>query len=111
MAEYYLARIYADNSGSHTDHGKAYELFLHFADEHLDADPDWDPRAPYVGKSLTALAGYVRVGVPKIGLKPNPERAVLYLYNAATIFNDQDAQFEPTKLCEGLETNVPLCKH
>ena len=72
MAEYYLARIYADNSGSHTDHAKAYMLFQRIADEHIDADPDEDPRAPYVGKSLTALAGYVRVGLPEIGLEAGP---------------------------------------
>ncbi len=114
MAEYYLARIYADNSGSHTDHAKAYMLFQRIADEHIDADPDEDPRAPYVGKSLTALAGYVRVGLPEIGLRPDPERAVFYLNNASTTFNDADAQFELAKLQlkgEGLETNVPLGKH
>ena len=88
MAEYYLARIYADNTGSHTDHAKAYMLFQRIADEHIDADPDDDPRAPYVGKSLTALAGYVRRGLPEIGLKPDPERAVFYLNNASTTFND-----------------------
>ena len=114
MAEYYLARIYADNSGSHTDHGKAYKLFQHIADEHMDADPDEDPRAPYVGKSLTALAGYVRVGLPEIGVKPDPKQAVIYLNTASTFFNDQDAQFELAKLQlkgEGLETNIPLGKY
>ncbi len=114
VAEYYLARIYADNSGSHTDHAKAYMLFLRIADEHIDADPDEDPRALYVGKSLTALAGYVRVGLPEIGLRPDPERAVFYLNNASATFNDTDAQFELAKLQlkgEGLETNVALGKH
>ena len=33
MAEYYLARIYADNSSSHTDHAKAYMLFQRIADK------------------------------------------------------------------------------
>src|SRR5512137_2519891 len=54
MAEYYLARIYSDNSGSQTNHAKAYDLFYRIANEYADADPDDDPRAPYVGKSLTA---------------------------------------------------------
>ena len=114
VAEYYLARIYADNSGSHMDHAKAYMLFLRIADEHIDADPDEDPRALYVGKSLTALAGYVRVGLPEIGLRPDPERAVFYLNNASATFNDADAQFELAKLQlkgEGIETNVALGKH
>ena len=114
MAEYYLARIYADNSGSHTDHAKAYKLFYRIADEHADVDPDEDLRAPYVGKSFTALAGYVCDGLPEIELKPNLAQAVVYLKNASTTFNDQDAKFEFAKLHlsgEGLETNVPLGKH
>jgi uncharacterized protein len=114
IAEYYLARIYADNSRSHTNHAKAYRLLQRIADEHMDAEPDEDPRAPYVGKSLTALSVYVRIGLPEIGLKPDTERAVFYLNKAATTFNDQDAQFELAKLQlkgEGLETNVALGKH
>ena len=56
MAEYYLARIYSENSAPHTDHPRAYNLFQSIADEYADGDPDDDPHAPYVGKSLTALA-------------------------------------------------------
>jgi TPR repeat protein len=114
MAAYYLARIYADNTSSYTDHAKAYALFERIVDENLDADPDDDPRAPFVGKALTALAGYVRTGLPEIGLKPDPERAVFYLNNASTTFNDEDAQFELAKLQlkgEGMATNIPLGRH
>jgi TPR repeat protein len=114
VANYYLAKIYQDNSGDQTDHAKAYKLFEKIADEHLDLDPDDDPRAPYVGRSLTALAVYVLHGLPEIGLAPDPERAVFYLKNASTTFNDEDAQFELAKLQlkgEGVETNVPLGRH
>ena len=113
MASYYLAKIYQDSTGPYTDHAKAYELFERIADEHLDVDPD-DPRARYVGKALTALAGYVLRGLPEIGLQPDAERAVFYLKNASTTFNDEDAQFELAKLQlkgEGVETNVPLGRH
>ncbi|HEX2843575.1 tetratricopeptide repeat protein [Hyphomicrobium sp.] len=113
MANYYLARIYQDNTGPLTNHAKAYALFEKIADDHLDADPD-DPRAKYVGKALTALAGYVLRGLPEIGLAPDAERAVFYLKNASTTFNDEDAQFELAKLQlkgEGVETNVALGRH
>jgi TPR repeat protein len=113
IASYYLAKIYQDSTGSHTDHAKAYALFEKIADEHLDADPD-DPRAQYVGRALTALAGYVLRGLPEIGLAPDAERAVFYLKNASTTFNDEDAQFELAKLQlkgEGVETNVALGRH
>lgn len=114
MAEYYLARIYSDNSGAHTDHAKAYKLFYRLANEYADADPDDDPRAPYVGKSLTALAGYVRRGIKEIGLKPDPAQAVIYLQNASTTFADEDAQFELAKLKlsgEGIDEDEATARH
>lgn len=114
MADYYLARIYADNSGPNTNHAAAYDLFRHIADEYADVDPDDDPRAPFVGKSLTALAGYMLRGLPEIGLKPNPEVAADYLYNASATFNDDDAQFELAKLQlkgEGVEKDLDKAKH
>lgn len=114
LAEYYLAKIYADNSGNQTDHAKAYELFQSIADEHAEIDPEDDPRAPYVGKALTALAGYVRTGLPEIGLKPDPERAAEYLHNASVSFDDEDAQFELAKMQlkgEGVDEDIPRGRH
>lgn len=113
MANYFLAKIYQDNTSAYTDHAKAYALFEQIAADHIDADPD-DPRAQFVGKALTALAGYLLRGLPEVGLKPDPERAVFYLKNASTTFNDEDAQFELAKLQlkgEGVETNIPLGRH
>jgi TPR repeat protein len=97
FAEFYLARIYSDNTGALTDHAKAYELFRKLADDNIDADPDDGRRAPFVAKALTALAGYLRSGLKEIGLRPDPRRAVEYLQHAATFFNDKDAQFELAK--------------
>ena len=114
MAEYYLARIYSDNNGSHTDHAKAYLLFQKIADEYAEIDPEVDPRAPYVGKALTALAGYVKRGLKEIGLKPNLDLAVLYLHNASSTFDDEDAQFEFAKLRlrgEGVEEDRAMGLH
>jgi hypothetical protein len=53
-------------------------------------------------------------GLPEIGLKPNPEVAADYLYNASATFNDDDAQFELAKLQlkgEGVEKDIPKAKH
>lgn len=114
MAQYYLARIYADNSGSRTDHARAYKLFRSLADEFADVDPEDDPRAPYVGKAQTAVAGYLRTGLPEIGLTPDIAEAVKYLNNASSTFNDEDAQFELAKLQlkgEGVATNVRWATH
>lgn len=114
MATFFLAKIYQDNASAYTDHAKAYGLFEKIVDDHLDVDPDLDPRAPYIGKALTALAGYVLKGLPEIGLAPDPQRAVFYFNNASTTYNDEDAQFELAKLQltgEGVEANVPLGRH
>jgi len=97
FAEFYLARIYSDNSGALTDHGKAYLLYQKLAEENADVDPDDGRRAPFVAKALTALAGYLRRGVKEIGLAPDPLRARDYLHHAATFFGDHDAQFELAK--------------
>src|SRR6185436_12963520 len=56
FAEFYLARIYSDNSSALTNHAKAYELFQKLATENADADPEDGRRAPFVAKALTALA-------------------------------------------------------
>lgn len=99
VGRYFLSRLYADPNSALTDHGKSYELLYGIVREHAARiDVDDDPRARYVGKSLTALAGYWLRGLPEIGIKPNAERAAGYLQEAATFFRDQDAQFELAKL-------------
>lgn len=98
FGQYYLAQIYADNASAYTDHAKAYDLFRRIVDENANADPDDDQRAPYVGKALTAVAGYTRRGLSEIGLVPNPERAAKFYREAATFFRDTDAQFELAKM-------------
>ena len=113
-AQYYLARIYADNQSAHTDHAKAYLLFQKIANDYADVDPDDDHHAAFVAKSLTALAGYVRRGLAEVGLQPDPERAAEYLHHAAIFFNDEDAQFELAKLQlkgEGVPSDVARGKH
>jgi uncharacterized protein len=100
-AEFYLARIYSESVGA--DHPKAYMLFRKIAEENVDVDPDRSPRAPFVAKSLIALAGYLRAGIKEIDLAPNPRRATDYLHHAATYFGDKDAQFELARLYLGGE--------
>jgi len=114
LAQYYLAKLYADNNSAYTDHAKAYMLYQKIANEYADADPEDDTRAPYVAKALTALAGYVRLGLPEIGLKANATLAAEYLNHAALFFNDEDAQFELAKLQlhgAGVAPDIARAKH
>jgi hypothetical protein len=114
LAQFYLARLYGDNSHPMTDHAKAYMLHQRIADANADIDPDDDQRAPFVAKSLVALAGYLRHGVAEIGLRPDLERAAHYLHHAATFFADEDAQFELAKLFltgDGIAPDVRRAVH
>jgi hypothetical protein len=98
FGQFYLAQLYSDNNSAYTNHGKAYKLFVGIVDENANADPDDDQRAPYVGKALTAVAGYTRRGLAEIGLASNADRAAKFYRDAATFFRDSDAQFELAKM-------------
>jgi uncharacterized protein len=113
-AEFYMARILSDDTSGFVDHTKAYALFQGLSDEHGSVDPDDVRRAPFVAKAITSLAGYVRRGLPEIGLKPDIERAVEFIRHSATFFNEPDAQFELAKLHltgQGVPLDVRLGLH
>lgn len=97
FAQFYLARLYADNGTAYTDHPAAFELYNQIARDYAHIDPDDDPRAPFVARALTALAGYARSGMAQINVAPDPSRAVELLRHASQFFNDQEAQFELAK--------------
>ena len=106
LAQYYLARIYGDNSLSYTDHGRAFDLFREIVEKHIDVDIDEDALAPFVAKSMVALAGYYRTGITASEVSPNLEQAASLLRHAATTLRDEDAQFEFAKMLikgEGLK--------
>ncbi|MEZ5853716.1 MAG: tetratricopeptide repeat protein [Hyphomicrobiaceae bacterium] len=99
LGKYYLSRLYADSNSPRINHARAYELVYDIVKQHAARiDVDDDPRARYVGKSLTAMALYWLRGLPEIGIQRNAERAAGYLQEAATFFRDHDAQFELAKL-------------
>ena len=94
LAQFYLARIYADNATPYTNHANAYRLYQKIAHDHANIDPDDDHRAPFVARALTALAAYARNGLVQANVKADPARAVEYLRHAAQFFNDEEAQFD-----------------
>lgn len=96
--EFYLARIFADNEGSYTDHAKAYKIYKKLADELKDVDPDDEEKAPIAAKSLTEVSRYLRTGLPGAGVAPDVAAADRALQLAALTFNNEDAQFELAKV-------------
>lgn len=105
FARFYLARIHSDASGTHTDHARAYQLFEQVIVTGGDVDPDDGHRAPFISKSLIALAGYLRSGLPQIDLRADPDRANDFLQDAASVYNDKDAQFELARMQLGPEAS------
>jgi TPR repeat protein len=98
VGTFYIARIYADNEGSYTDHSKAYRIFRRLADELRDVDPDDEDLAPIAAKALTQVSNYLREGIAEGGVKPNAVEADRALQRAALFFNNEDAQFELAKV-------------
>lgn len=97
LAQFYLARILSDSATPYTDHVGAYHLYRKIALDYANIDPEDDQRKVFVARAFTALAAYVRSGLPQIALRPDPQRAVEYLRHAAQFFNDEEAQFELAK--------------
>ncbi len=98
VGRFYLARIYADNEGSYTDHGKAYQIFKALADELQEVDPDDDTLAPIAARSLTAVSAYLRAGITDANVASDVPGADRALQRAALTFNNEDAQFELAKV-------------
>jgi TPR repeat protein len=113
-AQYTLAQIYADDAGSETDHAKAFMLYQAIADEYRDVDPEDSRRAPFVARALTALAGYLQVGLPQIGVSADPDKAAEHLHHAALFFGYEEAQFELVKIKlkgDGVAVDVASARH
>ncbi len=114
LAQYLLAAIYADNSGAHTNHGEAYRLLRHIVTNHVNVDPDDDPRAPYVSRALLTFGEYLNRGVPEIKVTPNPAMGLSYIEHAAKFFGNRDAQFVFAKMLlsgEGGRKDPALALH
>lgn len=114
ISSFYLARILSDNSHALTDHGRAYDIYFRIVDLFSDIDPEVDPRAPFVAKALLALAHYTRNGVPGREFRPNPHRSAHFVHQAATVFSDEEAQFELAKLFltgDGIDPDVRRAIH
>lgn len=98
-ALFYLARIFADNNGSDTDHARAYQLYNTISQRYSEpTDPDDPRRGPFVARALTAVGIYVLQGIPDAGIRPDPARAAEIFRYAATFFDEPQAQFELAKL-------------
>ncbi len=98
FAQYLLAMILSDNAGAHTSHGEAFQLLHQIVNSNFNVDPDDDPRAPYVSRSLLQFGEYLSRGVPELKKAPDPAMALPYIEHAAKFFGNRDAQFVFAKM-------------
>jgi TPR repeat protein len=97
LAQWKLARMYAEGDGVAHDDLKAFEYFRSIADDHADDNPD-TPQARFVANAFVALGNYYLSGIPKTEVKPDPDRAREMFSYAASYFRDPDAQYYLARL-------------
>lgn len=93
IAQWKLAKMYADGEGVEEDDYKAFQLFSRIADSHADDDP-FAPVSSVVADAFVRIADYYRTGITSVGMKPDFGRALGLLRHAALYFGDADAQYE-----------------
>ncbi len=92
LAQWKLARIYAEGDGVKRDDGKAFDYYSKIANSHAEDYPG-TPQARFVANAFVALGSYYLAGIPAAGVKRDPTRARdMYSY-AASYFGDADAQY------------------
>lgn len=97
LAQWKLARMYAEGEGVAQSDLKAFEYYRRIADTHAEDNPD-TPQARFVANAFVALGHYYLEGIPKTQMRADPERARAMFDYAASYFRDPDAQYYLAKL-------------
>ncbi|MFS8038513.1 tetratricopeptide repeat protein [Xanthobacter sp. AM11] len=97
MAQWKLARIYADGDGVKRDDAKAFDYFSKIANTHAEDYPG-TAQSRFVANAFVALGSYYLVGIPSAGVKRDPIRARAMFSYAASYFGDADGQYQLARL-------------
>jgi uncharacterized protein len=97
LAQWKLARMYAEGDGVAHNDLKAFEYFRSIADGHADDNPD-TREARFVANAFVALGQYYLAGIPDTDVKKDPERAREMFAYAASYFRDPEAQYYLARL-------------
>ena len=87
------ARRHAMGAGTAGDHWLAFQAYARIAGARFASDPSRQD-APYVGAAMREMGRYYLVGIDGSPVVADPRTAESYLYRAASLFGDADAQFE-----------------
>ncbi len=92
-ARWKLGRMYADGDGVPENDLAAFKIFQTIVNDEND-DSAASPNAAYVASSVTALADYLRTGIPDTAVEIDLPQARQLYFHAASIFGDSQAQYQ-----------------
>jgi uncharacterized protein len=97
LAQWKLAKIYANGDGVPRDDIKAYDYFSQIVKNYDEDDPNRRDRA-IVSSALVSLGIYNLNGIDNSEVRPDPQRALQMFQFAATNFGDADAQYNLARM-------------
>jgi len=92
MAQWKLARMYAEGDGVAQSDLRAFDYYSRIADAHADDLPGTQ-QARFVANAFVALGHYYGEGIPNSDVKADIARARHMYFHAATYFGDPEAQY------------------
>jgi TPR repeat protein len=97
LAQWKLAKIYANGDGVPRDNVKAYEYFSQIVRNYDEDDPNRRDLA-IVSSAFVALGTYNLNGIPESKIAADPQRAIQLFRFAATSFGDPNAQYNLARM-------------
>src|SRR6202011_5203169 len=96
LAQWKLAKIYANGDGVPRDDIKAYDYFSQIVTNYDEDDPNRRDLA-IVSSAFVAI-GIYNLGIANTKVHPDPKRAIQMFQFAATNFGDADAQYNLARM-------------
>ena len=92
-ARWKLGQMYAEGDGVPKNDFEAFKIFEEIINDEQD-DTSSSPNAAYVASSVTALADYMRKGIPDSPVSVDLSQARQLYFHAASVFGDPRAQYQ-----------------
>jgi TPR repeat protein len=97
LAQWKLAKIYANGDGVPRDDIKAYDYFSQIVSNYDEDDPNRRDLA-IVSSAFDAIGAYNLNGIANSKVRPDPQRALQMFQFAATNFGNADAQYNLARM-------------
>src|ERR1700704_776047 len=97
LAQWKLAKIYANGDGVPRDDIKAYDYFSQIVSNYDEDDPNRRDLA-VVSSALVSLGNYNLNGIANSKVRADPQRALQMFQFAATTFGDANAQYNLARM-------------